>query len=40
MVALGLSSVNGWKWLSLLGCFAAVYVVLGVLAFATLVEDG
>jgi heme exporter protein B len=40
MAALGLSSVNGWKWLSLLGCFAVVYLVLGVLAFGTLVEEG
>jgi heme exporter protein B len=39
MAALGLSSVDGWKWLSLLGCFAVVYVVLGVLSFGTLVEE-
>jgi len=40
MAALGLSSVDGWKWLSLLGCFAAIYVVIGILSFATLLEDG
>jgi heme exporter protein B len=40
MAALGLSSANGWKWLSLLGCFAVLYVALGVMSFATLVEDG
>ncbi len=39
MAALGLSATDGWKWLSLLGSFAAVYVALGVLAFPTLVEE-
>lgn len=39
MAALGLSHADGWRWLSLLGSFAAIYVALGVLAFATLVEE-
>jgi heme exporter protein B len=40
MAALGLSAVHGWKWLSLLGCFAVMYVAIGVVFFATLLEDG
>jgi heme exporter protein B len=39
MAALGLSRADGWRWLSLLGSFAAIYVALGVLAFGTLVEE-
>ena len=39
MAALGLSAVNGWRWLSLLACFGVVYVVLGVLSFSVLLED-
>ena len=39
MAALGLSVTDGWKWLSLLGSFAAIYVALGVLSFSTLVEE-
>lgn len=39
MAALGASSTDGWKWLSLLGSFAAIYLALGVLSFSTLVED-
>jgi heme exporter protein B len=39
MAALGLSSTDGWKWLSLLGSFGAIYVALGILSFSTLVED-
>ncbi len=39
MAALGLSVTNGWKWLVLLVCFAAIYLTLGVLGFSTLVED-
>lgn len=39
MGALDLSAVDGWKWLSLLGSFAAIYVALGVLSFSTLVEE-
>jgi heme exporter protein B len=39
MAALGSSQTDGWKWLSLLGCFAAIYLALGVLSFSTLVEE-
>jgi heme exporter protein B len=39
MAALGLSSANGWRWLTLLASFAAIYVTLGVLAAGTLVEE-
>lgn len=39
MAALGSSTTDGWKWLSLLGSFAAIYLALGVLSFSTLVED-
>ena len=39
MAALGLSATDGWKWLSLLGSFAAIYLALGVLSFSTLVEE-
>lgn len=39
MAALGLSSTDGWKWLSLLASFAAIYLALGVLSFSTLVEE-
>jgi heme exporter protein B len=39
MAALGLTTADGWKWLGLLGSFAAIYVTLGVLAFSILVED-
>jgi heme exporter protein B len=39
MAALGLSSVDGWKWLGLLASFAAIYLTLGVLCFSTLVEE-
>lgn len=37
--ALGLSGSDGWPWLTLIATFAAVYVVIGVLAFGTLMED-
>ena len=37
--ALGLSSGSGWRWLTLLACFAAIYLTLGVLGFGTLLED-
>jgi heme exporter protein B len=36
--ALGLSTDDGWKWLTLLGSFAAIYTTLGVLGFGTLLE--
>lgn len=39
MAALGLSTTDGWKWLSLLGSFAAIYLALGILSFSTLVEE-
>jgi heme exporter protein B len=39
MAALGLSSVNGWKWMELLGAFALIYLTAGVLAFSTLLEE-
>lgn len=39
MAALGTSSTDGWKWLSLLGAFAAIYLALGVLSFSILVEE-
>jgi heme exporter protein B len=38
-VALGQSSDDGWKWVTLLAVFAVVYVTLGVLAFGTLLEE-
>ena len=41
--ALGLSaggsSSDGWRWLGLLGCFAAIYLAGGVLSFGTLMEE-
>ena len=39
MAALGSSTTDGWKWLSLLAAFGAVYSALGVLCFSTLVEE-
>ena len=39
MASLGTSSTDGWKWLSLLGSFAAIYVAAGILSFSTLVEE-
>jgi heme exporter protein B len=39
MAALGLSAVDGWKWLSLLGGFAVIYIALGIVSFSTLVEE-
>lgn len=39
MAALGSSQTDGWKWLSLLGSFGAIYLALGVLSFSTLVEE-
>ena len=38
-VALGLSSGDGWRWLGLLGCFAAIYLAGGVLSFGALMEE-
>jgi len=37
--ALGLSADNGWRWLGLLGCFAAIYLAGGVLSFGALMEE-
>jgi heme exporter protein B len=37
--ALGLSSGDGWRWLGLLGCFAAIYLAAGVLSFGALMEE-
>ena len=37
--ALGSVAVNGWSWLGLLGGFAAVNVILGALAYGTLLEE-
>ena len=37
--ALGLTADSGWRWLTLLGSFAAIYLTLGVLGFGTLLED-
>lgn len=39
MAALGLSHTNGWRWMALLGSFAAIYLTIGVLGFATLLEE-
>jgi heme exporter protein B len=38
-VALRLSSDDGWRWLALLGCFAAIYLAGGVLSFGALMEE-
>ena len=39
MAALGLSTTNGWRWMALLGSFAAIYLTIGVIGFATLLEE-
>ena len=39
MAALGLSHTNGWRWMTLLGSFAAIYLAIGVVGFATLLEE-
>ena len=39
MAALGLSGTNGWQWMVLLASFAAIYLTIGVLGFATLLEE-
>jgi heme exporter protein B len=39
MAALGLSHTNGWRWMALLGSFAAIYLTIGTLGFATLLEE-
>ncbi len=39
MAALGTSATDGWRWMSLLASFAAIYVAAGILSFSTLVED-
>jgi heme exporter protein B len=37
--ALGLSRGDGWHWLALLGCFAAVYLAGGAVGFGALMEE-
>lgn len=37
--ALGLSAGGGGKWLGLLGCFALIYLTLGIFAFGPLLEE-
>lgn len=37
--ALGLGLDAGWRWVQLLGAFAAIYVAFGVLAFGPLLEE-
>jgi len=37
--ALTVSSSQGWPWTGLLAVFAAIYTVLGVLAFGSLLEE-
>jgi len=39
MSALGLTTGDGWRWLALLVSFAAIYVMFGIVAFSTLVEE-
>ncbi|HMC38190.1 MAG TPA: heme exporter protein CcmB [Acidimicrobiales bacterium] len=39
MAALGSARTDGWKWLSLLAAFGAIYTALGVVSFSTLVEE-
>lgn len=39
MAALGLSSTSGARWLVLLAAFDAIYLTLGVVGFATLLEE-
>jgi heme exporter protein B len=38
-VALGLSTDNGWQWVTLLSVFAVIYVAFGVIGFGTLLEE-
>jgi len=38
--ALGQSAGSGWRWSALLGCFAVLYLTIGVFAFGPLLEDG
>jgi heme exporter protein B len=37
--ALGLSGGDGWRWLGLLGCFAAIYLAGGTIGFGALIEE-
>ncbi|MDE3203596.1 MAG: heme exporter protein CcmB [Acidobacteriota bacterium] len=39
MAALGSSTTDGWRWLSLLVAFGVIYLALGVVSFSTLVEE-
>lgn len=37
--ALGLSRGDGWRWLGLLACFAAIYLAGGTVGFGALMEE-
>lgn len=37
--ALGLGLDDGWRWVQMLGVFAVIYVVSGVVGFGSLLED-
>ncbi|MGI9602071.1 MAG: heme exporter protein CcmB [Acidimicrobiales bacterium] len=37
--AFGTSAVDGWAWLGVLGLFAVIYLVLGILAYGVLLEE-
>ena len=37
--ALGLSRGDGWHWLAILACFAAIYLAGGAVAFGALIEE-
>lgn len=37
--ALGTAAVNGWNWTGLLAVFAIVYVMVGAVAYAVVLED-
>lgn len=37
--ALGLSHGSGWRWLLILGCFAAIYLAGGAVGFGALMEE-
>lgn len=38
-VALGLSRGDGWRWLGILACFAAIYLAGGAVGFGALIEE-
>ncbi|MHB1496673.1 MAG: heme exporter protein CcmB [Acidimicrobiales bacterium] len=37
--ALGLSRGDGWRWLGILACFAAIYLAGGAIGFGALIEE-